>query len=965
MDIKEIAVKFTANVEDYRKRTQEVVKKNKEITKTGQEMSRQMTEAMQKIADKIQEQKESMQLLSKKYQDKVKEVSELSKKLSELTAQYDKAKRAEAEFGDTKGIRQQREDLIKSIHDMEAELSKMRDKLSVAPKGLASTDKLKAELAERKSQIHNSKKEVELLDQALKDIGDKSYESLRSEIASTTAAITRAKTEQLSLSNQMNKGERTIAAHTRQLSKMGYETQQDTQKTNKLSGAFGKLKNTKAITDKAKQGLHSIGGAADSATKKLTKTVSSIRRLGIVALGLRLIKSVFGELRTVMTSYLQQNEALNNRVEALKNAFGQALAPAIELVVSLFEKLMPIILGITQAITDLIGSLGIVKKLKDTSGALDGVTNSTNKLAKAQKQLFGFDQITKINKQEDDSGSGTPSYTYDTSAFSKLIDQLKAAVENGQWAEIGQLLGIKVNSLFDKVDFAALGEKLGRGIQHAFELAFNFLGTVNFQNIGAKIAEFLNNAISNIDFSLVGATFARMWNSLIDTFYGFVSNFDWAKFGKSIADAINGWFDEIDLNKLADTLQTLAHGLLTALTEAVENTNWSDIGKKIGEALSRIDFSTLCGDLAKLISSSLIGLVDLLCGFLEGMDWQNFGSEIVDSLISIVTNIDWSELTASLFEGIGAAIGAIAGLFGGIQHRINVWIAEKIIEFKDKTKEHGGSLIGGLWDGITKALENVGTWVVDNIFKPFVTGIKNAFGIKDSETSDEMKPAGKSISKGILLGVNNSWSSIPETINGKFTEIKTKTSTWANDMKGKVTTAFGNMKNDIATTFDNVKTKISNVWDKVLTDTKSFINKFLGFIENMLNKPVNGINKLIEKVNSIGSIKLPGEKSLGINIPLLSTVNIPRLAEGGIVDRPTVAMVGEAGKEAVMPLENNTSWINKLASQIVGLLSETNGGGKSSSLTIPVYIGNTLLSTIMLDDMEKGTARRTTAPLKT
>jgi hypothetical protein len=38
--------------------------------------------------------------------------------------------------------------------------------------------------------------------------------------------------------------------------------------------------------------------------------------------------------------------------------------------------------------------------------------------------------------------------------------------------------------------------------------------------------------------------------------------------------------------------------------------------------------------------------------------------------------------------------------------------------------------------------------------------------------------------------------------------------------------------------------------------------------------------------------------------------HIPYLAQGGIIDQPTLAIVGERGKEAVMPLENNTGWID-------------------------------------------------------
>jgi hypothetical protein len=48
-----------------------------------------------------------------------------------------------------------------------------------------------------------------------------------------------------------------------------------------------------------------------------------------------------------------------------------------------------------------------------------------------------------------------------------------------------------------------------------------------------------------------------------------------------------------------------------------------------------------------------------------------------------------------------------------------------------------------------------------------------------------------------------------------------------------------------------------------------------------------------------------------INVP-----EIPLLAKGGIVDSATLAVIGERGKEAVLPLENNTEWMTKLANML-------------------------------------------------
>ena len=49
----------------------------------------------------------------------------------------------------------------------------------------------------------------------------------------------------------------------------------------------------------------------------------------------------------------------------------------------------------------------------------------------------------------------------------------------------------------------------------------------------------------------------------------------------------------------------------------------------------------------------------------------------------------------------------------------------------------------------------------------------------------------------------------------------------------------------------------------------------------------------------------------------MSLSHIPKLATGGVVNKATTAVIGEAGKEAVMPLERNTGWIGQLSSQIM------------------------------------------------
>ena len=65
--------------------------------------------------------------------------------------------------------------------------------------------------------------------------------------------------------------------------------------------------------------------------------------------------------------------------------------------------------------------------------------------------------------------------------------------------------------------------------------------------------------------------------------------------------------------------------------------------------------------------------------------------------------------------------------------------------------------------------------------------------------------------------------------------------------------------------------------------------------------------------------------------PKAQMINVPGLATGGLIEQPTLAMVAESGDEAVMPLEHNTGWINKLAGELAG---QMNGSGNERLLYI-------------------------------
>lgn len=111
---------------------------------------------------------------------------------------------------------------------------------------------------------------------------------------------------------------------------------------------------------------------------------------------------------------------------------------------------------------------------------------------------------------------------------------------------------------------------------------------------------------------------------------------------------------------------------------------------------------------------------------------------------------------------------------------------------------------------------------------------------------------------------------------------------------------------------------------------RSFGNFFISVAEGIANGFIKMVNAAIDAINSLSFDvpdwlqKITGMRTFGFNIPHWSAhVSLPRLATGGIVTSSTLANIGEAGREAVLPLENNTEWMDILADRINNRGGET------------------------------------------
>lgn len=294
----------------------------------------------------------------------------------------------------------------------------------------------------------------------------------------------------------------------------------------------------------------------------------------------------------------------------------------------------------------------------------------------------------------------------------------------------------------------------------------------------------------------------------------------------------------------------------------------------------------------------------------------------------------WTQLQ-EIFEPIGQWFGekfqqawdAIVNIFSGIGEWFSgvfqgAWDA--IVNIFTPI----GSWFGQRWADVTSALANIGAWFTD-MFQKAWTGLTNIFSKLGSWFGERW------------ADVTNALSSVSNWFGEMFTNAY-----------NAVKDAFSSIGDFFSGVWETVKGIFVNagqmVGEAVGGAFKSAVNAVLGTIENVVNGFIGMINGVLDVVRN-----LPGLGWVGS----VSTVSLPRLARGGIVDSPTIAMIGEAGKEAVVPLEN-TGFIQTLgrvvSSAVVNAMAGVGPqGGFSGDGDIVIQIAGHEFGRVAIQEINK------------
>lgn len=397
------------------------------------------------------------------------------------------------------------------------------------------------------------------------------------------------------------------------------------------------------------------------------------------------------------------------------------------------------------------------------------------------------------------------------------------------------------------------------------------------------------------------------------------------KMGDGVKKAIT-WYQDLNKAQIASSVSAKAHAVAVGLQTAATNiATVAQTAFNVAMAANPISLIVLAiaavvaglvwfftqteigkqifGEFVKFVSGVFGNIVSVISTVANAIivPFQNFLA-----FVSPIFNTLW-QIVSSIFilivAVVATAIESIAQPFIWLfQNWQTVWnnicgfvstIWNMIVGVVTAYINTMNTIISAIVNTIMGVISPIVNWINDNIIQPianFFSGLWN--GIVQGVS-------------GFIQGVMNVISPITNWINSNIVQ--------------PVSRFFSGLWNGIVQGINGLAAGIKNVFSSIV-----------GIIKAPINAIIGGVNTVIRGLNSIKVPDwVPGLGGAHPNFP-----TIPMLAKGGVVDNATMAIIGEAGKEAVMPLENNTGWITNLAGQ----LAERGGVGGGNTVNISVNI---------------------------
>lgn len=432
---------------------------------------------------------------------------------------------------------------------------------------------------------------------------------------------------------------------------------------------------------------------------------------------------------------------------------------------------------------------------------------------------------------------------------------------------------------------------------------------------------------------------------------------------KKLTDKIKAYFNTFNFEPLIQSFNRLKKSVEPIINNLGKIIKWFLV--EILDPLAHWTISDLLPAFLNLIAGALDFLNPILEVFMSlgSWLWDSFlqpiaswtGGVIVDvlnGLADMLSSIgNWISEHKPLIEDLVLVIGSFAAAWGLVTGAINLW-----------------NIAIGIWNS------------VGVIATAVTTGFGTAIAFLTSPITLAILAIGAIIAIGVLLYKH--WDVIKAKAIEVWNGIKAKFEEFKNWLGNIFATDWsqrfgfmGNILNIFLTStksiFNSIKQIFNGIidfvagvftgnWSRAWQGVKDIFGGIMNGLGAVIKAPLNAvislINGAISGLNKI-SVNIPswvpgvGGKTFGVNIP-----KIPMLAKGGLIDSPTLAMIGETHKqEAVVPLEGDTKALDLIASKLMDKMggSNTSTANTDRALQIILKLGDIEFARALIDSINK------------
>ena len=505
------------------------------------------------------------------------------------------------------------------------------------------------------------------------------------------------------------------------------------------------------------------------------------------------------------------------------------------------------------------------------------------------------------------------------------------------FTNIFKIIGNISQGLADAWNTAGLGDSI---IQHLWNIFNSILKIIN------EILKIVRDITKAIDWTVVlGAVNVVL--SIIDGLFSFIADNVGLILG--ILSAIAGL-------SLFSTLAGILGTVITQIQLAVGVfSGWASLATALSGAF---------GILPQIFASIVMAVnpVNIIIGAVIAtvVDLWQKSKSFRDDIVSILGNI--ATIVQKVFLNIVAPIIDTVG-------KIIMDFVGDVLKPLWNTWENVFQSIMGLLSDFLKFATPIFSTILDilgPIFKLALTLLRGVFDMVFAAIRGIIERADKTICERVN-NIREFFRNLGEWMEGTFGfKWKNVFETVKNAVKA-FRDYVGPIINSLEVVFLGLTSFISGVfsgnWRRAWFGVRQIFESIVSGLGHIFKAPLNfmidGINKFL---SGIGKVKIPdwvpGVGGKGFSIP-----RIPRLAKGGIVSASTIANIGEAGTEAVIPLQRNTQGLDMIAEKISERLSLSQNDGTGATYVIKLVLDDGRVITKMVIDNIKDYEARTGKPV--